>query len=209
MTVDFLKMRGGADAADGVTLPDTKAGTATSVDVGTQLTDTAARFKDDNVERGMTVSNITDGSTGVVTEVVSQTVLNHTALSGGAENDWDIGETWNIIVDRRFLHPNERFSLFAFSGGSSMKIILPYADGLPILTPFHILFTSSTTPTQVLSYGTDGTDGTAQSVFDINGVPQTTIDHAVANWGASAAIECRLVNNAGNGVWTCYAWSAA
>lgn len=73
-------------------------GTATSVHAGTQLTDTAASFRADGVEPGNVLRNVTDGSTATVTSVDSETVITHTALAGGSENDWDIGETWEIDV---------------------------------------------------------------------------------------------------------------
>jgi hypothetical protein len=71
-------------------------GTATSVHVGTQLTDSAATFASWGIQTGDTIRNVPDGSTATVTTVDSETQITHSALTGGAENDWDIGEAYEI-----------------------------------------------------------------------------------------------------------------
>jgi len=64
-------------------------GTATSIDAGTQLNDSAATFITDGVEVGDIVWNIRDGSRAKVTVVDSEILLTHTALSGGTDDSWD------------------------------------------------------------------------------------------------------------------------
>lgn len=66
---------------------------------GLTLTDTTtpATFVTDGVLPGMMVQNTTDGSIGVVDTVNSETVLTLEArLTGGSENDWDIGDGYEI-----------------------------------------------------------------------------------------------------------------
>jgi len=64
-------------------------GTATSIDAGTQLNDSAATFITDGVEVGDIIWNIRDGSRAKVTVVDSEILLTHTALAGGSDNSWD------------------------------------------------------------------------------------------------------------------------
>ncbi len=72
-------------------------GTATSNNVGTILTDISATFITDTVSRGDLVTNTTDSSVGTVMSVESETSLMHTQLTGGAQDDWDIGEAYQIL----------------------------------------------------------------------------------------------------------------
>lgn len=124
---------------------------------------------------------------------------------GGSDNN---DEVVLALGDTHILHPDERYCVFACSGGAGdpVKLILPNAVGLPISLFFPIIFISSTADTEVFNWGTDGTDGTKQTVYDAKGIPQTLIDHAVANWGLEAAIEARLIDNV-TGLWTIYSWS--
>lgn len=59
------------------------------------LTDTGRDFIQMGVRVGDIVRNITDGSEGIIT-VVAATILTAT-LGGGSEDDWDIGDTYNIV----------------------------------------------------------------------------------------------------------------
>lgn len=82
----------------GAPLPSaaTATGTATSANgAGTLLTDTAGDFIVDGVAVGDVIQNISDGSRGVVTARTATTIT-HTALAGGTQNDWDIGETYSV-----------------------------------------------------------------------------------------------------------------
>ena len=77
-------------------------GTATSIDVGgVQLTDTSGLFQTGGtgipvVEIDMKIINITDGSSALVTSITSDTVLGHDILTGGTNNDWEIGDKYAI-----------------------------------------------------------------------------------------------------------------
>lgn len=75
----------------------TSEGTATSAHAGgTQLNDTGATFQTDGIARGDTVANLSDGSHAEVLSVPSETRIEHTALVGGTENDWDSGESYHV-----------------------------------------------------------------------------------------------------------------
>jgi hypothetical protein len=73
-------------------------GTATSNDAGTVLTDTNAMFASDGILEGDVLTNVDDGSTASVLTVDSETQMTHTALTGGSENDWDIGEAYSVVA---------------------------------------------------------------------------------------------------------------
>ena len=59
------------------------------------LTDTGRDFIQMGVKVNDIVRNITDGSEAVIT-IVAATVITG-ALGGGSEDDWDIGDTYNIV----------------------------------------------------------------------------------------------------------------
>ncbi len=72
-------------------------GTVTTADVGTLLTDANADFIAAGVQVGDRVTNITDGSTGIITAVNSATQLAIGAdLTGGTENDFDLNDAYRI-----------------------------------------------------------------------------------------------------------------
>ena len=73
-------------------------GTATADDLdGTILTDSAATFVADGVERGHKVVNWTSGASSVVTEVISGTQLRHVALSGGSRSTWLSSDDYRVF----------------------------------------------------------------------------------------------------------------
>ncbi|MFT5483317.1 MAG: hypothetical protein ACI9GW_001974 [Halieaceae bacterium] len=70
-------------------------GTATST--GTNiLTDTAATFIANGVERGAMLINYTDGSIATVIEVLTETTLRHEPLESGVSNDWSITDSYSV-----------------------------------------------------------------------------------------------------------------
>lgn len=77
------------------TMP-TETGTATEVGT-TTLTDVAAQFQTAGVQRGALVINFSDYSVAEVLIVDSQTQLTHRPLTGGAGNDWSIGDVYKIF----------------------------------------------------------------------------------------------------------------
>ncbi len=100
-----LRYRYSSRGPTGFTLINGGAGTATSASAdGTQLIDTAADFGGaDDVEVGDVVNNETDGSLGIVAEIVSTTELRlesigrlSVGLTDGTNNDWGIGDVYSI-----------------------------------------------------------------------------------------------------------------
>lgn len=87
----------------------TDTGTATSIGAATAgkctLTDSAATFVTTDVSAGDTIHNTTDGSTGYVLSVTSETAL-VCALFDGTDNDWTSSDAYTIV-----LQPRMRFAL--------------------------------------------------------------------------------------------------
>jgi len=113
----FLRWKDEADViynnrTDSVSIPDsfaisnadipsqvTGTATATGASTGGLSTLTDSGFTD--VEAGDSVNNTTDGSTGVVLSKTSSSVLK-TALFGGTDNDWSIGDAYIIQPQGRY-----------------------------------------------------------------------------------------------------------
>lgn len=127
--------------------------------------------------------------------------LTHEVFRGGSKTTTLAGAgILNLI-------PQERWLLVVCTGTpGDAVLILPYAKGLPLGSTFHIMFRGSSTAVPALIR--DNVTGTNLTVYDINGVARTSVDHVVGNWGSSPAIECRLIANTdGDGIWTNYSWS--
>jgi len=73
------------------------------------LTDTNAGW-DVNQWVGYTVTNSSDSSTGTITANTASTVTG--TLSGGTDNDWDVGDTYTIAAE-----PTENSDLYIYQGG--------------------------------------------------------------------------------------------
>ncbi len=76
---------------------DTVKGAADAGSTSLQLVDTDKNFTELGVSPGYIVVNTSDGSNGIVSTVVSSTVLTVNSLSGGTENDFDSGEDYEIL----------------------------------------------------------------------------------------------------------------
>lgn len=73
-------------------------GTVTTGDTnGVNLVDSAATFITNNVMRGEIILNATDGSHSTVLRVDSETSLVATPLLGGTDNQFDIGDAYEIL----------------------------------------------------------------------------------------------------------------
>ncbi|GAJ00424.1 unnamed protein product, partial [marine sediment metagenome] len=70
-------------------------GTHTAADHATIMTDAAAHFVADELV-GLTINNVTDVSSGVITANTENTVT-VAALAGGAANQWTTGDAYTII----------------------------------------------------------------------------------------------------------------
>lgn len=62
----------------------------------TQVIDNGADFTGDGVRRGDVVINFTDGSVADVLDVIDGNTLNVRNIAGGAENDYDIGDSYKL-----------------------------------------------------------------------------------------------------------------
>jgi hypothetical protein len=73
--------------------------TSTDASPATTLTDTGATFTagDKPAKRGWLVFNLNDSSRGAVTTVNSNTLVTHTALSGGLDNNWDTDDKYIVF----------------------------------------------------------------------------------------------------------------
>lgn len=80
----------------------THLGTATAGSGGSTLEDTSTNFNSKNVLPGYVIENITDGSVGTIplTGTVNQNDLTVSSLSGGIDNNFDIGDRYRIILNR-------------------------------------------------------------------------------------------------------------
>jgi hypothetical protein len=73
------------------------------------LTDTSINFAKWNVEAGDLVTNVTDGSSAIVTSVSTTTNESDSvngALTGGSDNDWDVGDEYRI-EERTYVQPGD------------------------------------------------------------------------------------------------------
>lgn len=83
-----------AEADQGATFDD---GSHTGADSSTVLIDSSATFQATGVAPGMTVVNTTDGSSGTVSTVDSETQLTlASALTGGSDNTFQSGDSYAI-----------------------------------------------------------------------------------------------------------------
>jgi len=109
-------------------------GTATQDDSdGKILTDSSAHFITDGVYVGCTVWNDTTNSMGVITEVVSETQIRHTQLSGGSGTSWTSSDLYSV-------YPNVQCKITGGNliavdtDGNSMSPILPSANVQIVIT---------------------------------------------------------------------------
>jgi hypothetical protein len=84
---------------DTFTLPaGLPANTASDASTGKVLTDSAATFLAAGVQFGDFIYNVDDGSWGNVKSVDSETQISMTKLFGGTNNDWKIGDNYEIGI---------------------------------------------------------------------------------------------------------------
>lgn len=161
-------------------------GTATTGSV-TQLIDSTASFVVAGVKRGSIVVNFTDQSVSDVLRVVNATTLDLRGLTGGTDNDFDIGDSykvWNIplvnalggnltAVDDLGAQINPLLSTFAtqvsraLSADSTIVDDSRIADlhkmrGLDAANPWKITDTSHVAGSVSQTISDDGTTTTVQ-----------------------------------------------
>lgn len=99
----------------------TDTGTQTGADSNTVYIDSAGGFDTFGLEPGMTVENLTDGSSATVVTVDSGTQITTDGLTGGGDNLFQAGD---VVVVSGFTNPIEpsAFTTVALSSSSSATI---------------------------------------------------------------------------------------
>lgn len=113
-----------ADAAETITFDPTfnAAGAHDGADNADILTDSGESWTVGQLV-GRTLSNTTDGSSGIITANTTTTVS--AILSGGTDSDWDIGDTYTITPAglNQAIAQNER-GAFVYDGSGWLKIFV-------------------------------------------------------------------------------------
>lgn len=95
-------------------------GAHTGANNAATLTDSTVNFLNAGVQAGMTIWNVTDGSSATITAVTATTVVG--TLAGGAENDWDTGDTYRIICPHWTAPPEISHSIQVFKNERYMGL---------------------------------------------------------------------------------------
>jgi len=134
-------------------LTDRVVGTHTGADGAAALTDAEAHFVVNELV-GLTIKNLTDGSSGLITANTGTTVT--ATLVGGTDNDWDSGDAY-IIEGAGY--DTEDWDSFtpAFGAGSSirqtehydvdpvyLKVLVENLDGAKAVTDVKIIMAAGT-----------------------------------------------------------------
>ena len=88
----------------GITVGSSLPGTASNISGqatgggATSLIDTTKDFASYGLVAGMAVLNVTDGSKGVVSSIATTTITLASALSGGGDNTFTAGDSYNILA---------------------------------------------------------------------------------------------------------------
>jgi len=117
-------------------------GLATGAGTATSLADTAVDFTTMGLVEGMAILNVTDGSTCNITAVAAHAITT-TALSGGSDNLWSVGDSYNILAgEYGVLTAWDDDDVFFFSSevGATANITVPAGniqiDYIPYPMPF-------------------------------------------------------------------------
>lgn len=108
----------------------------------TTLDDTSVDFTSYGLVAGMTVNNVTDGSTATISTIAA-TELTITTLSGGTNNTFSAGDSWEIISGEYGVitswEDDEQY-IFGSEVGLTTQITVPagnfYVDFIPYPQPF-------------------------------------------------------------------------
>ncbi len=117
-------------------------GAATGAGTSTSLQDTAVDFTDMGLVSGMTILNVTDGSSCVIVTIAITTITT-TALSGGTVNIWTAGDSYNILAGEYGVitsWEDEDVAIFSSEVGLITNITVPAGnirvDFIPYPLPF-------------------------------------------------------------------------
>ncbi len=174
---------------------------------GVTLTDTTANFIGDGVQAGDQVANTTDASAGIVASRTATTVTLAAALSGGTDNQWQVGDSYSISRSNRqiFRAPTDgsnQSGILLSPAGSQLL----YTDEEPVWSPdgSRIAFSSTqfAANSDILTMG--GVDGSSRT----NLTPDTgTFDNVASSpsWspdGSRIAFQIAEPNTADLNIWT-------
>ena len=166
----------------------------------TTLNDSTATFQTDGVLVGTEILNTTDGSVATVVSVNSQTQLTTSALTDGADNDFDNGDAYTtekpdpLQYIGRYLSSLQNFvETTAVSGSVPVNIdigicIWTDRDAIDCTGSFTLTYLQGT----ATSIGTDELEDTTRD-FDFWGVSEGAIVESPGDLGAWAIVD--RVNN--------------
>lgn len=130
----------------GTTAPGATAnitGTTTSAGAGVTVTNTAGIFTDTGAVAGMYIRNVTDGSYAYISSVDSATQLTTSTLTGGSDNTWASGDSYEILAGEYMILCNDvradRY-IFGYKMGYLENITIPDNTLVVDYTPYPLSF---------------------------------------------------------------------
>lgn len=121
-------------------------GTCTGGGTDTALEDTEVDFTDMGLVAGIGILNVTDGSSCNIVTIDSATAITTTALSGGTDDTWTSGDSYNILVGEYGVVTSwESDDMFIFSSevGAISNITVPAGNILVDFVPYPLPFAES------------------------------------------------------------------
>ena len=120
-------------------------GLATGAGTATSLQDTLVDFTDMGLVEGMAILNVTDGSTcNIVT--IATTTITTTALSGGTDNTWTSGDSYNILAGEYGIitsWESDDIVMFSATVGGISNITVPAGNIRVEFIPYPLSFPES------------------------------------------------------------------
>lgn len=117
-------------------------GAATGAGTSTSLQDTLVDFTDMGLVQGMAILNVTDGSScNIVT--IATTTITTTALTGGTDNTWTAGDSYNILAGEYGVitsWEDEEEVMFASEVGEIANITVPAGNIRVDYIPYPLSF---------------------------------------------------------------------
>ena len=117
-------------------------GQATGAGTSTSLQDTTVDFTAMGLVSGMTILNTSDGSSCVIVTIAATTITT-SALSGGSDNTWSAGDSYNILAGEYGVvtsWTNDDIYLFSSQVGEIDTIQVPQGNILLDFVPYPITF---------------------------------------------------------------------
>lgn len=117
-------------------------GSATGGGSATSLQDSATTFTSLGLVAGMTVLNVTDGSSAAISSVAAHTITT-TSLSGGSDNTWTAGDSYQILAGEYGVitsWTDDDTAFFASEVGEINTITVPAGNIRVDYTPYPLSF---------------------------------------------------------------------